>query len=346
MKTYKDKYTSPDTGIIIYITGRPIGAHTSAKELYDIFDAELENEDLTDGMLLNAIHNEWSGGYGVVVDTGEAIFAFTDPQGIEQLYYTTNTYPFTIESSLADFEKSSIDNQYISEICKWGYNTDNRTPWENIKRVMPGKLLVYNHGDIGEISIFEKYFTDYHPTKSLKELIEISVLKQLAFVEKQDSIGVLLSGGLDSCCIAYELLNLQKSNKLGDIKLNFYTINNEEDAPFVKIFEETERRKVITAKIDLELKIKNENREKASAYMRECEQRRMEEITKRKEINIKNEKDFVEEKKMVKEGKKNSWERVMDKIAIKDSDYKGSKDVSRMKNVIINKKCYRGIYDR
>ena len=238
MKTYKDKYTSHDTGITVYITGRPVGAYTSAKEIYDIFDAELESEDLTDGMLLNEIHNEWSGGYGVVVDTGEAIFAFTDPQGIEQLYYTTNTYPFAIESSLTDFEKSSIDNQYISEICKWGYNTDNRTPWENIKRVMSGKLLVYNHGTVGEISIFEKYFTDYHPTKSLKELIEISVLKQLAFVEKQDSIGVLLSGGLDSCCIAYELLNLQKSNKLGDVKLNFYTINNEEDAPFVKIFED------------------------------------------------------------------------------------------------------------
>lgn len=238
MNNYKDKYISPDTGITVYITGRPIGAHTSAKALYDIFVAELENENLTEGMLLNEIHNEWTGGYGVVIDTGEAIFAFTDPQGIEQLYYTINTYPFTIEPTLTALEKHSVDAQYVSEICKWGYNTDNRTPWENIKRVMPGKLLIYNHGTIGEISIFEKYFIDYHPTKSLKELIETSILKQLAFVEKQDSIGVLLSGGLDSCCIAYELLELQKSNKLGDVKLNFYTINNEEDAPFVKIFED------------------------------------------------------------------------------------------------------------
>lgn len=238
MNNYKDKYTNPDTGITVYITGRPIGVYTSSKELYDIFEEELVSRELTDGMLLNTIHNEWSGGYGVVIDMGEAIFAFTDPQGIEQLYYTTNTYPFTIEPSLADFKKSSIDNQYISEICKWGYNTDNRTPWENIKRVMPGKLLVYSHGTIGEVNIFENYFTDYNPTKSLKELIEISVLKQLSSIEKQDSIGVLLSGGLDSCCIAYELLELQKSNKLGDVKLNFYTINNEEDAPFVKIFED------------------------------------------------------------------------------------------------------------
>ena len=64
----------------------------------------------------------------------------------------------------------------------------------------------------------------------------------------------------------------------------------------------------------------------------------MEEIAKRKEINVKNEKDFIEEKKMIKEGKRNYWECVMDNIAIKDSDYKGNKDVSRMKNVIINRK--------
>jgi hypothetical protein len=41
MNNYKDKYTSPDTGITVYITGRPIGVYTSAKELYDIFELEL-----------------------------------------------------------------------------------------------------------------------------------------------------------------------------------------------------------------------------------------------------------------------------------------------------------------
>ena len=135
--------------------------------------------------------------------------------------------------------------------------------------------------------------------------------------------------------------NVQQNNESPQIISSIEQIpldNEEQQRIEQRQIEEAERRKVITTKIDLELKIKNENREKASAYMRECEQRRMEEITKRKEINIKNEKDFIEEKKMVKEGKKNSWERVMDKIAIKDSDYKGSKDVSRMKNVIINRK--------
>jgi hypothetical protein len=102
--------------------------------------------------------------------------------------------------------------------------------------------------------------------------------------------------------------------------------------------EEAERRKLITAKMELELKIKNENREKASAYMREYESKRAEEVAKRKQLNVQNEKSFLEEKKIIKEGKKNAWECVVDNISIKDSEYKGSKDVSRMKGVILNRK--------
>ena len=102
--------------------------------------------------------------------------------------------------------------------------------------------------------------------------------------------------------------------------------------------EEAERRKLITSKMELELKIKNENREKASAYMREYESKRAEEVAKRKQLNVQNEKSFLEEKKMIKEGKKNAWECVVDNITIKDSEYKGSKDVSRMKGVILNRK--------
>ena len=102
--------------------------------------------------------------------------------------------------------------------------------------------------------------------------------------------------------------------------------------------EEAERRKVITAKMELELKIKNENREKACTYMREYESKRTEEIAKRKEMNIQHERSFLEEKKMIKEGKRNAWECVVDNITVKDSEYKGSKDVSRMKGVILNRK--------
>jgi hypothetical protein len=58
----------------------------------------------------------------------------------------------------------------------------------------------------------------------------------------------------------------------------------------------------------------------------------------RKKLNLKNENDNKENKKLLKEGKLNVWEAVVDNIAIKESDYKGTKDVNRMKEVIINRK--------
>jgi hypothetical protein len=55
-------------------------------------------------------------------------------------------------------------------------------------------------------------------------------------------------------------------------------------------------------------------------------------------LNVKNENDNKENKKLLKEGKLNPWEAVVENIDIKESDYKGTKDVNRMKEVIINRK--------
>ena len=54
-------------------------------------------------------------------------------------------------------------------------------------------------------------------------------------------------------------------------------------------------------------------------------------------MNIKNEEDNLSNRKLIKEGKKNSWENVVDNISIKESEYKGSKDISRMRSVILNR---------
>ena len=66
--------------------------------------------------------------------------------------------------------------------------------------------------------------------------------------------------------------------------------------------------------------------------------KRRENIENRKKLNVKNENDNKENKKLLKEGKLNPWEAVVENIDIKESDYKGTKDVNRMKEVIINRK--------
>ena len=61
-------------------------------------------------------------------------------------------------------------------------------------------------------------------------------------------------------------------------------------------------------------------------------------IRKRHEFNVNNESDFLNNRNFTIEGKKNPWERVVENIEIRESDYKGTKDVSRMRTVILNRK--------
>lgn len=102
--------------------------------------------------------------------------------------------------------------------------------------------------------------------------------------------------------------------------------------------EENERRQKIEEKMSLELQKKNELKEKAVEFINDFEKKRQEEIEVRKKVNLQNEQDNLNNRKLMKEGKKNSWEIVTDNIAMKESEYKGTKDVSRMRSVIVSRK--------
>lgn len=61
-------------------------------------------------------------------------------------------------------------------------------------------------------------------------------------------------------------------------------------------------------------------------------------ISKKHEFNVNNETEYLNNRNLMKEGKQNPWEKVVENIEIKESDYKGTKDVSRMRTVILNRK--------
>ena len=105
-----------------------------------------------------------------------------------------------------------------------------------------------------------------------------------------------------------------------------------------RLNEENERRKKIEEKHSIELSKKNELREKAVEYINEFEEKRRAAIELRKKEKRRNEEYFLSNKKLEKEGKKNAWEIVTDNITLKESEYKGTKDVSRMRNVIVARK--------
>ena len=122
-----------------------------------------------------------------------------------------------------------------------------------------------------------------------------------------------------------------------DMNMNINTKIDDEEQKRIEAREkeEQERRERINAKIEKEQEIRSEILKKASEYLLEFEQKRQEEIAKRRKA--------LEEKNsninLNKEGGNNadSWGRINSNIDLKDSEYKGSKDVQRMREAMINR---------
>ena len=124
-----------------------------------------------------------------------------------------------------------------------------------------------------------------------------------------------------------------------DINLNSNVIpgfqntnmDEEEQKRILEREKEAELRKErINKKIKEEEEKRNEIRIKAAEYMAEFNQKRQEEIEKRKKL--------LEEKTENKNNENNqdTWSNVKNNIDLKDSEYKGSKDVQRMREAMLN----------
>ena len=138
-------------------------------------------------------------------------------------------------------------------------------------------------------------------------------------------------------------MNFQPSSQSPNSDTNFNKINNlntKEDEEEIKRNEAREkeaqeRREKINQKIQKEEELRNEIIKKASEYMIEFEAKRQETIAKRrKELQEKN--NNINQNK---EGGSNadSWGRINSNIDLKDSEYKGSKDVQRMREAMMNR---------
>lgn len=169
------------------------------------------------------------------------IYFFTDLLGKKQLYY--QIYPFGIASELKPFISKDLDKKYFSTIIKWGYNIDDSTPFNNVKRVMPGILYCYNMSTrrlLQERVLFpSKFYSDGFLYESLKDSISDSVKRRF-----YKNAAVLVSGGLDSSIIAYELENVDF-----DSKLTYYSIENDE-SEYVNVLEDFLKIKIHRLKLE------------------------------------------------------------------------------------------------
>ena len=95
-----------------------------------------------------------------------------------------------------------------------------------------------------------------------------------------------------------------------------------------------------------EIKVKQEFRDKAREFIDNFQQyifcnfssQRANNLSKTLQINRNNETLFLQNRQAAKDCNKNLWERVVENIEIRETDYKGTKDVSRMRSVILNRK--------
>ena len=99
--------------------------------------------------------------------------------------------------------------------------------------------------------------------------------------------------------------------------------------------EAQERREKINQKIQKEEELRNEIIKKASEYMIQFEAQRQENIAKRRKA-LQEKNNNINQNK---EGGSNadSWGRINSNIDLKDSEYKGSKDVQRMREAMMNR---------
>ena len=99
--------------------------------------------------------------------------------------------------------------------------------------------------------------------------------------------------------------------------------------------EAEERLEKINKKIEQEEKMRNDIRQKAAEYLVEFEAKRQELIAKkRKELE---EKELNRNKDNNPQGNSEMWSKVSGNIDLRESDYKGTKDVQRMREAMMNR---------
>jgi asparagine synthase (glutamine-hydrolysing) len=176
----------------------------------------------------------WDGFWAIILFNSKSgeIICFTDPLG-KKCLYVNNEGEVCSEIKGLVRKDYSLDKTYISSVRKWGYNKDNRTPYNEIKRILPNVIYSFNVSNPSFFKTFPNYFSNlYSPIPELigkdyeehmnwlwDKMVE-SVTNRL--ISKDYPISVLISGGLDSSIIA-AILKAET-----DAKINWFSIENDE----------------------------------------------------------------------------------------------------------------------
>lgn len=245
--------TNEDESILVMLNGEIYNYQSLREELEELghkFKTKSDTETIAHG------YEEWGSG---VVKHLRGMFAFVlfdkkedkiliarDRLGIKPFYYSLVgkrvVFGSEIKGLLAGFNiKRDVDEDPLYKFLTARiHDTNEDTFFKNIKRLLPGHLMVINNN--GEFSI-EKYWNPKYSTKFASEKSDSEYAKEFRdiFIEAiklhliaDVPVGVTLSGGLDSSGITSIAAKLYKENH-PDTKLYAFsaihpgeTINEEE----------------------------------------------------------------------------------------------------------------------
>jgi len=151
----------------------------------------------------------------------QKLLIVNDRYGLRPLYYSQNNRKFLFASEvkaiIEDKEfKKEINDDAVAEFFTFGQLLGNKTFFKGINVFPPASVLVYKNGQIeirrywyfkfeeGRSSYDEEYYVN-----TLVKLFEKSVERRLKNGKK---IGISLSGGLDSSCVAVSIPKERKKN--------------------------------------------------------------------------------------------------------------------------------------
>ncbi len=208
------------------------------------------------GMFLPHIQT-WDGFWAIVIYDSNTrdVISFTDPLGKKPLYYSEKGEICSEIKGLA-YNQSPIDKTFISEVRKWGYNTDDRTPYMDVKRFLPNTIYYYNLQSPEFKQTFSEYYKLWNSPipqligKSYEDHMEWLWSKMIESVKnrlisKNYPISLLISGGLDSSIIAAILERGTDSN------VTWYSIENGE-SDYVNLLAEKYGKKVTFLKYEMD----------------------------------------------------------------------------------------------
>lgn len=128
---------------------------------------------------------------------------FTDHLGIKPVYYwpEKDIACSEIEPMFKLANRPELDEVYLANCVKWGYDCTGRTPWKGIWQLGPGKVLNLRAKRIRTYWHWDRVST----AGDLRSKVMSAIVNRLI---GNREVGLLLSGGLDSSIIYYSLQHM------------------------------------------------------------------------------------------------------------------------------------------